>query len=278
YENLYYQRRQDRLHFCRPCIHTIGAHAVSEIIHLGPGAYSTQFPMERTIGDLGQEVRQPSNPFANLAQRALHRAQVTALKSIYPDLDADSGSSKLPQGSFDLGEGQVLLRPRDRTPDWTEGEEAELLSEYLDDNGVLQWARFRLSNGQIARSRYAEIDLYKKRKPRVTRNVKLRRNGITDFGEVWYYFLDENKHAYAMVSIYGRPDHDLLQQSSNALWACEYLGSQNLHVIPVSQLQSVVSMQPLPVFPHEVHLVGWWFVVQKAGIDDGLKTGYEEDM
>jgi hypothetical protein len=27
--------------------------------------------MERTIGNLGQEIWQPSNPFANLAQRAL---------------------------------------------------------------------------------------------------------------------------------------------------------------------------------------------------------------
>ncbi|KIJ90708.1 hypothetical protein K443DRAFT_34032, partial [Laccaria amethystina LaAM-08-1] len=48
YENLYYQRRMDRLHFCRPCLHTL-LHAAPEIIHVGPGAYTTQFTMERAI-------------------------------------------------------------------------------------------------------------------------------------------------------------------------------------------------------------------------------------
>lgn len=86
FENLYYQRRVDRMHFCHPCIHTL-LHSCPEVMRVGPGAYSTQFTMERTIGDLGQEIRQPSNPFANLARRALRRSQVNALKSMYPDLD-----------------------------------------------------------------------------------------------------------------------------------------------------------------------------------------------
>jgi len=46
--------------------------------------------MERTIGNLGQEIRQPSNPFANLAQHALQWSQVNAFKSIYPKLDPKS--------------------------------------------------------------------------------------------------------------------------------------------------------------------------------------------
>jgi hypothetical protein len=55
FENLYYQRRVDRIHFCRPCIHTL-LHAALEVMRVGPGAYTTQFTMERMIGNLGQEI------------------------------------------------------------------------------------------------------------------------------------------------------------------------------------------------------------------------------
>jgi len=55
FENLYYQQQVDRLHFCRPCIHTL-LHAAPEVMRVGPGTYTTQFTMERTIGDLGQEI------------------------------------------------------------------------------------------------------------------------------------------------------------------------------------------------------------------------------
>ncbi|KAJ3861580.1 hypothetical protein EV359DRAFT_74615 [Lentinula novae-zelandiae] len=273
YENLYYQRREDRLHFCRPCVHTVGAHAVSEIIRLGPGAYSTQFAMERTIGDLGQEVKQPSNPFANLAQRALRRAQVNALKIILPEVDSDTGYM-LPKGAIDLGEGRVLLRPRERKLYQAEFKEGDLLMNQFGSSYVRRWGRFRLPNGQIARSLYVEQEIFKKRKPRNTRNIKS--NGITEFGEVWYYFITTDKEVFAMVSVYGRPDPDLLCQSSNALWACKYLSSQNLHVVPVARLQSVVSMQPLPIFPHEQE--GQWFVVQKPGINNALITGHKDNM
>ena len=70
FENLYYQRRVDRLHFCCPCIHTL-LHTAPEVTQVGPGAYYTQFTMERTIGNLRQEIWQPSNLFANLARRAV---------------------------------------------------------------------------------------------------------------------------------------------------------------------------------------------------------------
>ena len=42
--------------------------------------------MECTIGNLGEEIRQPSNPYANLSQRGLLRCQVNALTAMIPDL------------------------------------------------------------------------------------------------------------------------------------------------------------------------------------------------
>jgi hypothetical protein len=59
FEELYYQRKAYRLHFCRQSIHAL-LHLVPEIIRLGPGIYYTQWAMERTIGNLGEEIKQPS--------------------------------------------------------------------------------------------------------------------------------------------------------------------------------------------------------------------------
>jgi hypothetical protein len=75
---------------------------------VGPGAYSTQLTMECTIGSLGQEIWQPSNPFTNLAWRALQRSQVNMLKSICPELDPKS-RFQLPKGAVDVGEGYMVL-------------------------------------------------------------------------------------------------------------------------------------------------------------------------
>ncbi|KAK7445774.1 hypothetical protein VKT23_014770 [Stygiomarasmius scandens] len=55
FEQLYYQRRPDRLHFCQPVIHTC-VHAYLEVLRLGPGPYYTQYTLERIIGDIGKEV------------------------------------------------------------------------------------------------------------------------------------------------------------------------------------------------------------------------------
>jgi hypothetical protein len=55
FEQLYYQGRVDRLHFVRPCIHTL-LHLPGEVHRLGPSIIYTQWTMERTIGNLGEEV------------------------------------------------------------------------------------------------------------------------------------------------------------------------------------------------------------------------------
>ena len=72
FELLYVQRRSDHIHFVRPAIHTM-AHCAPETFRIGPGIISSQWVMERTIGNLGEEIKLHSNPFANLAQRALRQ-------------------------------------------------------------------------------------------------------------------------------------------------------------------------------------------------------------
>ncbi|KAI6120380.1 hypothetical protein EV401DRAFT_1415469 [Pisolithus croceorrhizus] len=85
--------------------------------------------MERTIGNLGQEIRQPSKPYENLAEEGVRRSRVNALLVIMPELD--DGMHGLPKGSVDLQDGFVLLRKRDKRPWLPSGEEAHIISEFI---------------------------------------------------------------------------------------------------------------------------------------------------
>ena len=159
----------DRLHFCRPSLHTL-LHTSPEAFRIGPGAYHTQFTMERTIGDLGQEIRQPSNPFGNLCQIALRRSQLNALKAMCPELD-DTDIS-LPKYSQDNGDGYIFLTPRQQRPGNLLGIEKAVVEEELGVSVLRKWGRVRLPNGQIARSMFSET---RRMSPhiRITRNVKV---------------------------------------------------------------------------------------------------------
>jgi hypothetical protein len=111
FEELYVQRRADRIHFVRPCVHTV-SHFAPETTCVGPGIIIAQWPLERTIGNLGEEVKQHRDPYANISERGVCRCQVNALKAIIPGLEPVK--NLLPRGSEDVGNGFVLLRARDR--------------------------------------------------------------------------------------------------------------------------------------------------------------------
>ena len=75
-ELIYYQFRQDWLHFVRPCVHQV-LHLVTETMHKGPPICYTQWTMERTIGNLGQEIWQPSKLYENLAEEGVWQSRVS---------------------------------------------------------------------------------------------------------------------------------------------------------------------------------------------------------
>ncbi len=164
FKEIYYQQRADRLHFVRQSIHHC-YHLPWEVTRIGPGIISSQWTMERTIGNLTQELRQPSNPFANLVQRGLLRCQINALKNIIPDLEEPS---RLPRNAIDLGDGYVLLRKCDTTARPVLPPEERALVAYLhaipnchgislrSPFSVIRWARLCLPTGQIARSLWVE--------------------------------------------------------------------------------------------------------------------------
>lgn len=160
FEILYYQRRADRLHFVRQSIHAV-THLAPEVLRLGPHACTSQWTMERTIGNLGQEIRQPSNPYANLSQRGLLRSQINALKAMVPDLDSSDSPPTIPRGGKDCSNGYVLLRAKDNVLRDMRPCEINAFAAYLMDIHALEidenwspkiarWARLHLPNGQIA--------------------------------------------------------------------------------------------------------------------------------
>ena len=84
--------------------------------------------MERTISNLTEEMKQPSQPFANLSQRGLRRAQVNMLKAIIPELEKDP---KNPHGLQDIGDGYILLCAKDERMRTLRGAAATAIREYM---------------------------------------------------------------------------------------------------------------------------------------------------
>jgi hypothetical protein len=142
--------------------------------------YHAQWTMENLIGNLGRELRQPSNPYANLSERGLRRCQVNSLKAMDPTFDRDGTSSEnIPRGAVDIGGGYAFLPAIDTVIRSPSGEEEEAIRRYLESRlgvcpilwslGVRRCARLRIPiTGQVARSRWKEQSLC-----RVSRNVKV---------------------------------------------------------------------------------------------------------
>lgn len=182
FEALYYQGDKRRLHFCQQSIHIL-KHICEEIVRLGPLCCYTQWTMERLIGMLMDELRQPSNPYANLGERALRRCQVNALKAIDPDnFNFAATEPTVPRAAQPLGDNYVLLAARDRTPVAVPLPHAIAIRRYIASARqqdlapwnvkLRRWARLALPNGQIVRSTWKERERPME-EVRQSRNVKV---------------------------------------------------------------------------------------------------------
>ncbi|KAF8475453.1 hypothetical protein JB92DRAFT_3283637 [Gautieria morchelliformis] len=259
----------------------------------GPPSLHATWTMERTIGDLGQEIRQPSNPYANLSERALIRTQVNAIKAMKPKLD--DSPDRTPKGSLELGDGFMLLRAKQRYPMPCTRPERSFIRAYLtgvqsDPNDIAnaplkitRWARIRLPTGQIARSAWKD-NLKPLEKLRMAWCIKLRLNQEVHFAQVNYYFTisslgeDEmNPQALAMVLLYSPLDLEIYQKSQQTVYSVTLLDEVlGLRVIPVKDMISVVSMQP---HNYNIELgVKRWYVWEKIGLDIHILCGDEESI
>ncbi|KAH8097056.1 hypothetical protein BXZ70DRAFT_895310 [Cristinia sonorae] len=307
YENLYYQRAPERLHFVRQSIHVL-IHLGPESERMGPLWAYTQWTMERYIGDIGAEIRQHSNPFANLSERNVRRAQVNALKAMFPDLDTAECSGSAPRGSVDIGEGYRLLAAHDAIPRLLQEPEAKALLHYLRHAGetiplnleisswsakVERYARLQLPNGQIARSAWKECQK-KLEDVRISRMVKLRNVNAPattphSYGEIRFFFpfmVKGKRHSLALVSMYSDIDLQIFNDSHKTLAVCRYQGDEGLVVVDAHSVCSVISMQPLPMTAEEESAMdaperfgNRWFVCEKPGLDvANFASGTHHDM
>lgn len=167
FEDLYIQRRADRIHFLRHIIHLL-THIAPETMRAGPLSCYAQWTMETAIGNLGNEIRQDKDPYANIAQRGVLRAQINSIVAMMPHvLLSERDATRIPRGARDLGEGYVLLRACQPTAIDVSGPEADAIMTLWEAKGwpnkdrwpraVRRWARLRLPNGQLARSRWNEL-------------------------------------------------------------------------------------------------------------------------
>ncbi|KAG0692628.1 hypothetical protein DFH29DRAFT_985705 [Suillus ampliporus] len=203
----------------------------------GPLICASQWTMERTIGNLVSEIRQPSNPYANLAQRAIRRAQHNTLMIMIPTLDPDYNKPLYPRWSKDL-EAERCRH------DATFAESLEIkafLDTYYPHSPehaffnpcmcfrVCRWARLRLPNGQTCRTRA---------NARHARNIRTH----------------PDIHALeplALVTIYSPLDRALLQDSSDTFYTFQ-----------VPSIQSVVAM-----VPHTLEGEERFYMFEKPGMD-----------
>ncbi|KAJ7597939.1 hypothetical protein C8J56DRAFT_1001587 [Mycena floridula] len=239
FEDLYCQRREDRIHFVHWCIHML-THIGPETVRVGPLPCYSQWTMETAIGSLGSEIRQDRDPFANLTQRSLLHAQMNSLR--------------------DLGDGYVLLAATDDVArDVTEPEGTAIMDFWKDKgwsnletwpHAVKRWARLHLPNGQILCSCW--IEQRSKQQLRETTIAKICTDidgkKTTQFGEVQYFFRlrfsDDDIHTLAVVSLLSPPNQQLLDQSLHTVYCCRYQGDTALKVFKVKDFVSVVSMVP----------------------------------
>ncbi|KAF8811838.1 hypothetical protein BYT27DRAFT_7221332 [Phlegmacium glaucopus] len=253
FEEIYYQHKASCLHFCHKSIHAL-LHIGPEVPRLGPGSGYTQWPMERTIGNLGEEIRQPSQPFANLAERGARRAQVNSLLALLPDLTPNKLLSHLSQ---DLGGGYILSMGDSCSRTISEVEKQAIHSFYQLQNieitqafDIRKFARLQLPNLQFVQTAWKETTKPLK-KVRMSRNVMLK--------------------TLALVSIYGTPDPILLEESSGVLAVCQYKGIAALEVVAVKQIASCIAMVPFKE-PGDRR----YFVCEKMGLDIAFLAGSQE--
>ena len=167
-----------RIHFVYASIHTL-SHLPLKTLHIRPSIIFSQWVMENTIGNLGEEIRLHSNPFANLAKHSLHHCQINALKSMVSDLES---GAPCPWGSLDIGGGFVLLVASEKHANPVTDCEAEVISQYIHGidsvidttryHKIMQWAHLHLPNGQIVCSRWKE-DARSAWHVQISRNVKV---------------------------------------------------------------------------------------------------------
>ncbi|KIK80002.1 hypothetical protein PAXRUDRAFT_16026 [Paxillus rubicundulus Ve08.2h10] len=273
FERFYYQLKHDQLHFICPAAHQV-VHLVVKAIHKGPPICYAQWTMEHTIGNLGQEIRQPSQPYANLAREGVRRCHVNTLISILPELD--NHPTGLPYGSIDLKGGYALLRKHSKYSVHPDAQVSQAIQNYLPPHQevprITKWARLLLPNGQIARSAWRET-LKAPEQLRISHNVKLTLDGNVQVGEVQYFTqlaIPRQEGGWhfsnvAILKLYSKSNAELLQLSSQVLATSKIL--DEIVICDVKTILSVIAMIPKQLLFPSGEEGDYFCMVEKPGLD-----------
>ncbi|KAF8830953.1 hypothetical protein HHX47_DHR1000343 [Lentinula edodes] len=261
-----------------------------ETLWMGPGIIYSQWTMEWTIGNLGEEINQHSVPYANLSNCGVRQAQINALKSMIPDIDPIQTS--LPWGSQDIGNGYVLLSARDSIAHPVTDAEAAAFRHYFAqfDTGVdhqfhphiTRWARLHLPNGQIVRSRWKE-DLKELNDLQMSRNVTINLEGTIRLAEIHFFtsfFIHNELQHLAVESFYGQPHEQLQRESSYCYITVQHFQDINIKVFKVKSILSVVMLAPDPryaKFFQNGSEKDRYFLMQWIGLKMGGRIGNQEE-
>src|SRR6266702_6454966 len=115
-------------------------HIAPETIRAGPLTCYAQWTLETAIGNLGCEIRQDRDLYANLTQWAILRAQVNSLQARFPrirlEIRGRHGMS-LPRGAckFEGCKGYTLLHRCEEYPTPLSEDELVALMSYWNRQG-----------------------------------------------------------------------------------------------------------------------------------------------
>jgi len=207
---------------------------------------------------------------------------------MWPDFEETKGD---PRGSKDIGDGYLLLGPKDTSaydpspPEQTAIDSFFSCRQNIHQGTLYRWGRLKIPSGQIARSRWKELERCSDM-ARADRNVKVRglillkvslyalmipqilHNDVIHFAEVRFCFIGtsgEETQAFALVSLYSPPNEYLLQRSHTTLAVCLYRDEAALMVIDAKSITSVVAMVP---FPYTIDgCSNQYFMIEHVGLD-----------
>ncbi|KAI0282450.1 hypothetical protein BC826DRAFT_921758 [Russula brevipes] len=255
FEALYYQHKACRIHFVRHSVHLL-THIAPETVRAGPLSCYAQWTMETAIGNLGKEIRQDKDPYRNLEERGVIRAQINSLMAMYPTLNINYGAHGLSIHAHEFPDGFAFLPRCDSTARPMARGEYDALMIYWQHEGwpnrsswpnvIFRWARLQLPNGQRARSIWSESNT--RTSLRQTSCVEINYNGNMRIANVLYYFylqFQDQQYPLAVVNLFSFPDTNLLSKSSQTVYICDALEGQDaIQVIAITSIKSVVSMFP----------------------------------
>jgi hypothetical protein len=105
-------------------------------------------------------------------------------------------------------------------------------------------------------------------------NQQYNLGGTVFYGEVEFFFqatIHGDTRTLALVSNHSPPDLALLRKSYNTLWTCRHQGADDLHVVDVKNIHSVVAVVPFP-FERDKFFIG-----EKLGLEVTALGGLEEE-